>query len=181
MKARTPTKTGRPRFNRQRQPAFNLQLRHRVPTLRAIFLTAAAAALLAGCAGVAFGWVVAIVALARAPWASIVTAPVARLFQLDSASFWSAVQRDGTDYILLTDLQELERAYLAPWLSGRCGDLQLVKAFSPSTLLFRSPPDAIHPLTGAVGNAVTESVTESVAERRACDALSRYRSVGTVP
>ncbi len=110
-----------------------------------------------------------------------ITAPFARLFQLDSASFWSAVQRDGTDYILLTDLQELERAYLAPWLSGRCGDLQLVKAFSPSTLLFRSPPDAIHPLTGAVGNAVTESVAESVAERRACDALSRYRSVGTVP
>lgn len=34
---------------------------------------------LAGCAGVAFGWVVAIVALACAPWASIVTAPVARL------------------------------------------------------------------------------------------------------
>lgn len=34
---------------------------------------------LAGCVGVAFGLVVAIVALARAPWASFVTAPVARL------------------------------------------------------------------------------------------------------
>ena len=34
---------------------------------------------LAGCLGVAFGWVVAIVALARAPWASRITGPVARL------------------------------------------------------------------------------------------------------
>jgi uncharacterized protein len=34
---------------------------------------------LAGCLGVTFGWVVAIVALARAPWAARWTAPVARL------------------------------------------------------------------------------------------------------
>jgi uncharacterized protein len=34
---------------------------------------------LAGCLGVTFGWVVAIVALARAPWASRLTGPVARL------------------------------------------------------------------------------------------------------
>jgi uncharacterized protein len=34
---------------------------------------------LTGCLGVTFGWVVAIIALARAPWASRLTGPVARL------------------------------------------------------------------------------------------------------
>lgn len=92
-----------------------------------------------------------------------ITSPLVRIVRLDSASFWGVQQRERVEYILLGDMQAAERPYLAPLLEGRCRDLELVRMFTPTMLLFHRAP-----ATAPQGSA-------------ACQALARYRELPARP
>jgi len=70
------------------------------------------------------------------------------------------VRSQGADYVLLASVDSLELKYFGPLLQANCERLQLIKSFTPATLLF----------------AVNPARFSATGERDACEAIAEYRA-----